>query len=117
MARNRDIGKKGEHEAEHFLLEKGFRILDRNFRFKRCEIDLIVIKEELLVFVEVKVRSSNTFGYPESFVSNQQVERITEAAEEYQHQIGWSKDIRFDIISIEGRGEQSKITHFEDAFY
>ena len=117
MAGNRDIGKKGEREAEDFLIEKGFRILERNFRFKRCEIDLIALKEGLLVFVEVKVRSSNTFGFPESFVSNQQVERITEAADEYQHQIGWSKDIRFDIISIEGKGNNAKITHFEDAFY
>lgn len=117
MAGNKDIGKKGEEKAEEFLKEKGFQILERNYRYKRSEIDLIGQKGNLLVFVEVKVRSNNDFGFPESFLSSQQAERIIEAAEEYQHQSKWSANIRFDIISIEGKGPGLKITHFEDAFY
>jgi len=117
MAHRKDIGKKGEEDAVRYLLSKGYKILDRNFRYKRNEIDLIVGKDELLIFVEVKVRSSNTFGFPESFVSDDQAGRIIEAADEYQFLKDWTGNIRFDIISIEGTGSDITITHFEDAFH
>lgn len=117
MISNKEVGKKGEDEAVKYLLEKGFEILERNFRFGRYEIDIIARYKNLLVFLEVKIRSSNLFGYPETFVSDSQVERILDTAEEYQHKTNWSGDIRFDIISIEKEGGGSKITHFEDAFH
>jgi len=114
---NKEVGKKGEDEAVKYLTGKGFEILERNFRFGRNEVDIIARLENLLVFIEVKMRSSNLFGYPETFVSDSQVERILDTAEEYQHRINWSGDIRFDIISIEKEDLKSKITHFEDAFH
>jgi putative endonuclease len=117
MALRKDIGKKGEDEAVHFLEESGYVVMDRNFRFSRNEIDIIAKKNDLLIFVEVKVRSSNNFGFPESFVSDEQANRIMKAAEEYQYQNEWSGNIRFDIISIEKKGQDLKITHFEDAFH
>ena len=117
MVSNKEVGKKGEDEAANYLLAKGFEILERNFRFKRNEVDIIARLENLLVFVEVKIRSSNLYGYPESFVSEGQVERIMETAEEYQHLINWKGDIRFDIISVEKTGKKLAINHFEDAFY
>jgi len=70
----------------------------------------------LLVFVEVKSRKSNTFGFPESFVSDEQAERIMDAADEYTYSKNWEGNIRFDIVSIE-TGLNFKITHFEDAFH
>jgi putative endonuclease len=117
MVKSKDIGKNGEDEALRFLEAKGYEILNRNYRFKRSEIDLVASKDNLLIFIEVKVRSSNSFGYPESFVSDSQIERIMEAAVEYQYQKNWIGNIRFDIISIEGKGSDLKITHFKDAFH
>ena len=61
-------GKEGEDMAARFLIEKGFEIVERNYRYKRSEIDLIVKKDKWLVFVEVKLRSSDLYGYPEDFV-------------------------------------------------
>ena len=117
MALGKDIGNTGEDEAVLFLESRGYEILERNYRYKRSEVDLIARKDNFLVFVEVKVRSSNAFGFPESFVSDSQVSRILEAAEEYQYLKGWTGNIRFDIISIEGKGTNKNITHFEDAFH
>jgi len=99
-----------------FLENDGYTIHVRNYRHNKAEIDIIANKKNLLVFVEVKSRKSNAYGYPESFVDEKQADRITEAAEEYMHQIKWQKNVRFDIISIE-TGSGLKITHFKDAFH
>ena len=73
------IGKKGEDLSAEYLLSQGYQILSRNYRFKKSEIDLICRHQELLVFVEVKSRTSVKFGYPESFISVQQQEAIIRA--------------------------------------
>lgn len=89
--------------------------MERNYRHSRSELDLIALwKNELLVFVEVKMRSRSDFGVAESFVSEHQQEKIREAAEDYIHQINWQKDVRFDIITVDS-GEQ--LEHLKDAFY
>jgi len=107
-------GKVGEEIAKRFYEKLGFEILEQNYRFKRCEVDLIVLKEEsLLIFVEVKKRSRTDFGDAETFVSEAQKRRIKEAAEEYIYGIDWKKDIRFDIACVNSGGE---IEVFEDAF-
>ena len=115
MANFKDLGHKGEEEAEKFLKGKDYLILERNYRKGRSEIDIIAQKKDMLIFVEVKVRSTNLFGFPESFVSEQQEERIMEAAEEYQIEIGWSGKVRYDIISIENERGDWIIRHFKDA--
>ena len=84
MEDRKDIGKKGEDEAVQFLHHSGYQLLERNYRVKKSEIDLIASKDGLLIFVEVKARSSNAFGFPESFVSEEQANRIMLAADEYQ---------------------------------
>lgn len=112
---NQHAGEIGENIAGKYLESQGYEILERNFRHKRTEIDIIALwKNELLVLVEVKKRGSSTHGEPETFVSEQQKERILSAAEAYIFGINWKKDIRFDIISIDADG---KANHFIDAFY
>ena len=111
------IGKKGEELAASFLEEKGYQILVRNYRFKKSEVDIICSKDGLIVFVEVKTRSSKKYGEPEVFVSLNQQESIIRAAEEYLIESGWKKDIQFDIISVYMKGEEAEIEHLKDAFY
>lgn len=111
------FGKKGEDQAVEFLKEKGYEILQRNYRFKKSEIDLICEKDELLVFVEVKTRRSRNYGYPESFVSSNQQKAIVRAAEQYISAYSWQGDIRFDIVAILEIKGVSEIEHFKDAFY
>lgn len=112
---SKNKGKYGEDLAVSYLQNKGFEIIERNYRHRHGEIDLIgILANDLLVFFEVKLRKSDDFGNPESFVSKAQERSIIETAEEYIYGINWQKDIRFDIISIkQGEG----IEHIEDAFY
>ena len=69
-------GNKGEDQAAEFLQRKGYEILARNYRYKHSEIDLIVQKSDLIVFVEVKTRSSSGFGEPEAFVDSKKAAKI-----------------------------------------
>ena len=112
---NKIKGKIGEERAAKYLEQKGFEIVEQNYRYGRGEIDIIGLKNNnLLVFVEVKMRSGDTFGNPEDFVSNAQQELIMVAAENYIHAINWQGDIRFDIMAIDGSNNEMK--HIEDAF-
>ena len=114
MASNIETGKSGEKIAELYLRSKGYQILRKNFRHKRAEIDLVVQKEDTLIFVEVKFRKNSTYGFPEEFVSEAQSERIKEAATNFIEQMDWRKDIRFDIVAISG--SEDRVEHFMDAF-
>jgi putative endonuclease len=108
------IGIKGENLAAEFLVQKGFEIVTRNFRHKRTEIDLIVRRDNWLIFVEVKTRSSSAFGEPEEFVDDYKGKNVFEAAEEYIFSRDWRGHIRFDIVSVK-LGAKTEIIHFEDA--
>ncbi len=111
------IGKNGEDQAVQFLVDNGYSVLKRNFRYKRSEIDIICKKDELLVFIEVKTRSSLSFGPPESFVSENQQASIVRGAEAYMEAEAWEGELRFDVISILKGDRGLEIEHFKDAFY
>jgi len=110
-------GKEGETLAADFLIEKGFEIIARNYRHKRSEIDLIVKKNNWLIFVEVKMRSSDAYGYPEDFVDYKKAKNIIDGAEEYTYQQNWQGNVRYDIVSIREQHGEREIVHIEDAFY
>lgn len=107
-------GSNGENMAAEFLKEKGFEIVTRNYRHKHAEIDLIVKRDDWLLFIEVKTRSSSAFGEPEEFVDEFKARKIFEAAEEYIFSTDWQGNVRFDVVSIK-LGPVPEIEHFEDA--
>lgn len=106
------IGKQGEDLASSFLENLGYKILERNYRYKRSEVDLIVCKGDFLVFVEVKKRKNADYGYPEAAVTDRKAAMVHTAAVHYTEILGWNKHIRFDIIAISAQ----EVMHFEDAF-
>lgn len=110
------IGNEGENLAAEFLQNKGFEIVARNYRFKHAEIDLIIRTGNMLVFVEVKTRSSSSFGEPEAFVDSRKASKIFEGAEQYTFENNWTGNIRFDIVSVK-TGVMPEIVHFEDAIH
>lgn len=115
---NKALGNKGEALAVKYLVDKGFHIICKNFRYRRLEIDIIASYNNILVFVEVKTRSNLTYGNPEEFVDQNKALLIVQAADEYIHQVSWDGNIRFDIIAVNLQpGGFHEITHFEDAFY
>ncbi len=116
---NLDTGQLGEDAAAAYLMEKGYRIVARNYRAGRGEIDLIAwANEQLLVFFEIKTRSSEDFGGPEGAVSARKQHVIARTAGAYMVEIGYEWAIRFDVVAIIARdGQVREIRHHEDAFF
>lgn len=118
MSNHLELGKKGEEIAINFLLEKGYQVLDANWRYRRSEIDIIIKKDEVLIFVEVKTRSDDYFGRPESFVTDRKRALMIDAANAYMEEIGHDWEIRFDVIAIIYHNPAHQtIDHFKDAFF
>ena len=114
---NRETGIQGEALAENYLTSLGYKVLEKNWRYSRSEIDLIAMDGNILVFVEVKTRSYDFFGSPETFVSDQKELLIHEAASVYMEKINHDWEIRFDIIAILlNKNGSHHLEHFKDAF-
>ena len=112
-----DLGKRGESLAAELLRLKGYRILAENYRIQRAEIDLIAQQGEVMVFVEVKTRSTARFGPPELSVDRKKRAILTDAAGYYCYEQEHEGEMRFDIISIVYESVKVTITHHEDAFF
>lgn len=107
-------GNSGEELAAEFLARKGFEVVRRNYRYGRSEIDLIVKRNDWLLFVEVKTRSSSDFGEPETFVTREKANNIFRAAEHFIFTTNWQGHVRFDVVSVK-LGDKQEVVHFEDA--
>jgi putative endonuclease len=110
-------GKAGEDLAVQYLQQSGLKILERNYRFERGEIDIVAEDGEELVFVEVKARRSNTFGAPEDAVTEEKQKQVYAVADGYlfEHSID-DRPCRFDVVAIEFRNERDEIRHIRNAF-
>lgn len=118
MARHNKIGEMAENLAADYLERKDYKVLERNWRFSRAEIDLIAMQDEVLVFVEVKSLGYDAFARPEASVTSYKQGLIMDAATQYMQQIGHEWEIRFDVIAmILNEGELMELEHFEDAFF
>lgn len=118
MADHNDLGKLGENLAISFLEEKGYEIMERNYRFQKAEIDIITKVENTLVVVEVKTRTSTYFGLPQDFIKPAKIKLLVKAINHYVETKNLDFSIRFDIIAIH-KNEQGdfEIEHIENAFY
>ncbi len=116
MAVHNELGQKGEQLAVDFLQKNGYTILDRNWRFKKAEVDIIAQKNETLAVIEVKTRSSNYFGNPQDFVNPKKIKLLVEAIDEYVTSKNLEVEVRFDIIAILKNKDAFTIEHLEDAF-
>lgn len=118
MADHNELGKEGEQIAVDLLLQKGYKILNKNWRYLKAEIDIIAQKDpETLVIVEVKTRSNSFVGNPEEFVTPKKIKLLVMAANEYVISRNLNIEVRFDIIAIVKNSKYQKIEHLEDAFY
>jgi putative endonuclease len=110
------IGQWGEGIAVRHLETKGYTILARNFRTAHGEIDIVASKESVLMFVEIKTRSSHAFAYPEDSVNKKKQAAMLFAAEEYMRTHPESPESwQFDVIAIERKpGGKPEILHFEN---
>lgn len=118
MAEHNDLGQLGEDLAISFLEEKKYRILQRNYRFQKAEIDIIAQLENTLIVVEVKTRTSIAFGLPQDFIKPAKIKLLVKAINHYVETNNLDFEIRFDVIAIHKNKEGVfDIEHIEDAFY
>lgn len=100
MATHNDFGKIAEDLAAEFLLKNGYTILVRNFRFQKAEIDIIAEKENTIIIVEVKARSTDAFMLPQEAVTKAKIKSIVSAANHFMEEFNKNQEVRFDIISV-----------------
>lgn len=120
MKRNNITGAWGESVAAEYLRKKKFKLVATNYRCRLGEIDLIVADKQYLIFVEVKLRKSDSFARPAEFVDFYKQKRLRSTAEMYLSENPTPLQPRFDVIEVyapEGiNTKQPKIYHLEDAF-
>ena len=116
MAQHNELGKKGEQAAATFMKSKGYKVLERNWRIYRHEIDIVAEDEEYIIFVEVKTRTTREWGNPEDFIGKGKIKRIVEAADLYLQDSDIDKPARFDVIAAVWDGQSFEIEHIDDAF-
>ena len=113
----RKAGDRGEEIARRYLVRRGYRILESNYRTRYGEIDLVVRHGETLIFVEVKLRRGTGFGDPLESVTPRKQEQVRTIAEQYlQEKEPEFDEIRFDVVGILNDSETPEVTHVENAF-
>ncbi|MDM1457512.1 YraN family protein [Myroides odoratimimus] len=117
MAKHHEVGKEGDNAATDYLIKRGYEILTRNYFAEKTELDIVALKDNILVFVEVKTRSSLDFGLPQDFVNSRKIKLLIKAANLFITEFEREEEVRFDIIGIYKKGETFDIEHIEDAFY
>lgn len=117
MADHIDFGKKAEELAAEYLQKNGYKILVRNFRYQKAELDLVAEKDSLIVVVEVKARSTDVFNLPQEAVNKRKIKLIVSAANYFMEEYNKNQEVRFDIISVlPDENKNLMIEHITNAF-
>jgi len=116
--KKKQVGNRGEDIAVNFFSQKGFEIIERNYRYGHGEIDIVVKDGEILVFVEVKTRKNLEFGPPELAITKSKQRQVRKISEAYLVDKNISNtDCRIDVVAILLRKNlPPKINHIENAF-
>ncbi|MDR0830006.1 MAG: YraN family protein [Prevotellaceae bacterium] len=117
MATHNELGKQGEEVAKQFLIDKGYIILAENWRSGHYEIDIVAQKFDFLSIIEVKTRSSSSFGSPQESVDQKKMQNLIKAAHKYKtsHKL-YDIGIRYEILALTKNGNTFDIEHLEEAF-
>ncbi|MDD3079289.1 MAG: YraN family protein [Paludibacter sp.] len=116
MAEHNKLGNLGEKEAQKYLQNKGYKIRNTGWTKGKLELDIVAEKNNILVIVEVKTRSTDTFEHPKDAITPRKIKNIVNAAHEYITEYEWDGETRFDVISVIPNGQQFIVEHIEDAF-
>ena len=117
MTKIHDLGRLGEDLATNYLKNKGFRILKRNYRYRKAEIDIIARKEDMIAMVEVKTRKESFYEGIADTISKKKRSLLIMAADHFVVSNSLDVEVRFDIITLIKDSEGYRIEHIPDAFY
>lgn len=117
MADHNDFGNLAEEMAVAFLIGKKYKILLRNYRFQKAEIDIIASFDNQIIIVEVKARGSDLFMEPQEAVTKTKIKSLVKAADHFMESNNHDQEVRFDIIAVlPNSSGKLEITHLENAF-
>ncbi|MGL5937684.1 MAG: YraN family protein [Phocaeicola sp.] len=116
MAQHNELGQTGEDWAAKYLINKGYKLLHRNWRSGKKELDIIAERKGVLIIIEVKTRQNLTYGAPEEAVTNQKIRRIIASTDAYLRKNQIDLPVQFDIITVVGKTAPFELTHIEEAF-
>ncbi len=117
LAGHLTLGRRGEALAADYLTKIGFKILERNLRTRYGEIDLVCLDRQIIVFVEVKTRSSSSYAAPREAVNLEKRRHLSKAALWFISQKAWEdRSARFDVVEISFDRPQAEINHLTNAF-
>lgn len=117
MVPTRLRGDKGEEAAARFLRKRGLKVLERNWRFRQWELDIICRDGDTLVFVEVKTRKTGGMGTPADALDHKKQARLVKAASHYlSRNDAWDEPCRFDFVAVLDSGASMDVEHIENAF-
>lgn len=111
------LGKRGEQIAARYLQQRGYRVLARGWRGNGCELDVVALDGDEVVFVEVKTRRNARMGFPEEAVNAKKVRHIERGAEAWLQAHPEHRRWRVDVVSILWDDDEPKITHFRGIGY
>ena len=113
------VGRIGEDAAAEYLRRKGYKIIARNYRTKRHEIDIVAQKGEWLIFVEVRTKEGEDFGRPEETIDCRKLSRVIAAADAYvTFEARWCKVWRIDAVCVVLSGSEIvRVTHYENIIF
>jgi putative endonuclease len=117
MAKHNELGKQGEAAAVQFLQQKGYVLLETNWRSGRAEVDIITMDGQTMVFTEVKTRTDSPFEKPELAVNGKKQRLMARAAAQYMMAKEHEGAIRFDVVTLILRGDNFYLDQIEDAFF
>lgn len=111
---SRKVGNQWEKVAESYLLDTGYKILDMNYNTKYGEIDVVAFKDSTIVFVEVKFRKNNEYGYAYEYVNKSKINKLMRAIELYlsEHEAYIKMDKRIDVIAFDS--VKKVLNHYKD---
>lgn len=113
----RRYGNEAEEEAVRYLERQGYRVLARNFTCRWGELDIVAERGEVVAFVEVRMRSTAMWGDPSLTVSRAKQRRVVKTALHFLMAHGIrERMVRFDVVSVVGRGDEASVEHLPDAF-
>lgn len=109
------LGREGEEVAAKYLRKLGYKIIDRNFRARNTELDIVAVHNKTLVFIEVKTRSSEKFGTPFEQIAFFKLRSLVKAAEFYKlTHVNLPDLMRIDAISVQYNSKEPKVEHLQN---
>ncbi|MBQ6742446.1 MAG: YraN family protein [Bacteroidales bacterium] len=111
-----EFGKIGEQMTAKYLTDKGYIILEHNYRRGHLEIDLIALDEDELVIVEVKSRAYDNILQPEDAVDHKKRQALIRLANEYVKTHNHKENVRFDIVTVVSKADGAEIKHLKNAY-